>query len=618
MVKGFNTIRRKVSLIYIGFISLLGILGLVSYFSMTVISQSISSLITTNYNSIERIGIMSDTLREQNTDVILYIFENNREQYTKNFNRLIGDFTSAYKKEYSTIIIPSEMEMTTNIKNFYDEYCEMFKTILAFDLTDPDEAREMQEYYYREMVPQGNLVLNELNKLKKSNETALFGRRDTVSSQMNQTMLFIIGLFILAIGTVYFSWKFYVNRLFRPLYEITQNIHSICQGNLVKKTDLPQEEEDELGLMSRELNEMTSRLAEFEQSTMGSLMEERNRTLAIIRSIAEPMIILDEHSCITMLNQSFEEMFRVSQEECLGYHFLEVISNSEMAEDIMKINFRSREPNNKIIYTHLDGKERYFNIMLSPGSFSDEKRYTIIVFYDITELKMLEKMKTDFIATISHELKTPLTSILMGSDLLIDPSLGSINEEQREIINTIKDDSERLCTLVNDLMELSKIESSNMIYQFSPCDIQEVLKSSLSQFYPQAKKKGVNLLLHSEESLPRIMADFSKLKWVVNNLVSNALKYTGEGDSIKVSAILDAESKSIQVSVEDTGVGIPDDFLEKIFEKYVQVKGCDIEVRGTGLGLAVSKDIIIAHGGKIWCESQLHQGSKFIFLLPIR
>lgn len=228
----------------------------------------------------------------------------------------------------------------------------------------------------------------------------------------------------------------------------------------------------------------------------------------------------------------------------------------------------------------------------------------------------LEKTKSDFVSTISHEFKTPLTSIMMSADLLKNNLLGQLNADQEEVVDTLKEDSMRLTILVNNLLELSKIESANTVYAFEEKDMQALISNSLVPFLSLAGKSNVTLSFEPRLPLPPMVVDESKITWVMNNLLSNALKYVDEGGHITVRAFYDPGG-FLQVSVEDDGIGIPSEYTEHIFERYFQVKESDIELGGTGLGLAVSKDIITAHGGRIWCESQLGKGSTFTFTIPV-
>lgn len=614
----FKTLKSRISLIYISLIAIICFLGIVSMYHLHEIDLSVKSLITTNYNSIVRLTSMNDALAEQQRNLEEYFYvPDQREEAKTSFSSQQATFEENYENEYATIIIKEEMQMITNINAYYNTFLQMYDNILQYNLSDAQQAKEAISFYRDSVVPQMDQVRAEIESLKLSNETALFSRRDDANKIVQRSSYLLAGLFVLSIFIAAIALKLYTNNLFKPIYNLTQNFKAIRQGNMNRKTYA--EGGDELTNLCNEFNNMTQRLSEFEQSTMGSLMEEKKRTDDIMRSISEPMVILNGDCTVMMINDAFARTFHVTSETSLNRHFLEVVSRGPFLDELSKLDYHTDQYFEKTIHFKND-KDHYYNVMLTPLSYQtaegSEKRSIIMVFYDITELKMLEKMRSDFIATISHELKTPLTSILMGADLLDNTSIGPLTQDQREIVTTIKDDSNRLCNLVNDLLALSKAESASTIYQMDFCSVTDIIRTSLKQFYPLAGKSGVMLRTQLAENMPKIMADQDKITWVLNNLLSNALKYTSDGDSITIFA--QADDETVTVSVQDTGAGIPADFVDKIFDKYVQVPGYDLEMRGSGIGLSVSKEIITAHHGKIWCESSLNVGSIFHFVLPIR
>lgn len=234
----------------------------------------------------------------------------------------------------------------------------------------------------------------------------------------------------------------------------------------------------------------------------------------------------------------------------------------------------------------------------------------------LDEQQKFEKTKSNFISTVSHEFKTPLTSIIMGADLLQNQAIGDLNEDQQELVYTIKEDSISLTNLVNNLLQLSKFDSSEVSYSFDQEDIVSLIEQSVTQFNHITAKTNIAIVYEFSENLPHINADSEKIIWVLNNILSNAFKYSKGGDEIVIKAYQNIDDHII-VEIADNGPGIPPQYYEKIFEKYFQVNESDIELGGTGLGLALSKEIISAHGGKIWCSANSPKGSVFSFTVPV-
>lgn len=604
-----KTLKSKVSLVYFSLIFIILMLGVISLWNLTRIGRAVNNIVITNYNSIQRLGHMSDALNSQSSILLTYLDTGNYDAALEQFDAQTTIFWENYHMEHATIIIPYEMELIEGIGSEYESFLTQAQAVFS-----AEGNADALTLYQTGTAPQAQRVTLNMDALVASNENALFARKEEAQQTVSRAWAVLVVFFLLAAVIGFFALKLYTDKLFRPIYEITQNLKAVRQGNLNRKSSV--RSNDELGALCEEFNNMTQRLLEFERSTMGQLLSERNRTMAIVRSITEPLVILDGNRRVTLLNHSAEELFGLFTSDGAGQDFLSVIRRSRFHEPLSQILRDPGAYQEEVLCIGSSDDARYFNVTLTPLHYEGiDPGSVILVFYDITELKRLDTMRSDFIATISHEFKTPLTSIVFGADLLSDGSLGALNPAQGEVVTTLKEDGERLSRLVSDLLLLSRIESPNLIYQFVPCDLAGIIRSALPQFLPLAEQGGVSLAAQPEADLPLVLADPDKIKWVLNNLLSNAVKYTDPGGRILVRARLTGASVTCEVS--DTGEGIPPAFLERIFDKYVQVSSYDLELRGSGLGLAVAKSIILAHNGRIWCESELHQGSSFYFTLPL-
>jgi PAS domain S-box-containing protein len=432
------------------------------------------------------------------------------------------------------------------------------------------------------------------------------------NNNAKSSMKLLLILSILAMAGGLLVSRHFVKIFLDPLQRLSAGISSVKEGELYQQLDI--NTNDETGKLAQEFNQMTKRLQNYEQSTLGSLMSEKNKTMAIVKSISSPLLVLDNNYRIVLINNACESYFGIDEKAILGKHFLETIRNGEIFDHISYTVDKKLNYSEKIIKTKKD-EDNYFNVTVTTINESNNNVGIIVTMQDVTELKKLENIKTNFVATISHEFKTPLTSIIMAANMLSESGMGELTLEQKETVGTIIEDGEKLSNLVNELLELSRIESGNAIYDIEPCSINAIVEDSFKGYIDFAEKTEINLINELTEDLPLVNADFEKIKWIMNNLLSNAFKYTTCGDYIYIrSKLLD---NYVYISVEDTGAGIPKEFIDKIFDKFVQVKGSDIEVRGTGLGLSVAKEIITSHKGEIWVKSELDAGSTFTFSLPV-
>jgi signal transduction histidine kinase len=236
----------------------------------------------------------------------------------------------------------------------------------------------------------------------------------------------------------------------------------------------------------------------------------------------------------------------------------------------------------------------------------------VTILEDITHLREIDRLKSEFIATASHELRTPLTSVQMGVHLLLEGALGELTDSQNEVLQACRQDCERLDKLMRDLLDLSKIEAGESQPQLATVSARDLLNTAVKELRPQVETKGLKLSVDAPVTLPWVMVDRLQIERVVSNLVINALRHTKQGE-IKISA--EQRDNYVAVSIQDTGSGIPSEYLPHIFDKFVQVP--DAPTGGAGLGLTISKSIIEAHGGQISVQSQVASGTTFTFTLPL-
>ena len=283
--------------------------------------------------------------------------------------------------------------------------------------------------------------------------------------------------------------------------------------------------------------------------------------------------------------------------------------------------FRNLLQNNadvKHIKIFAEGKESYFTkeFLEVKNPENNATAGTVIILKNITKFQELDLAKTNFIATISHELKTPIAAIKMSLKLLEDERVGSVNEEQKKLIQNIKEDSQRLLKITGELLDLSQAETGKIHLNQLSTSPKSIIDYAKNTVHTITEQRGITLDLKIKENLPNVNADVEKSAWVMVNFLSNAIRYTPENGKIIISA--EQKNGKVQFSVTDFGKGIEDKFKAKIFDKFFQVPTSNSQEKsGTGLGLAISKDFIVAQGGEISVESELHRGSTFSFSLPV-
>ncbi|MFH1440659.1 MAG: response regulator [Candidatus Omnitrophota bacterium] len=352
------------------------------------------------------------------------------------------------------------------------------------------------------------------------------------------------------------------------------------------------------------------------------ITNERNKLEAILNSMTGAVLVIDEDKTISVVNPITEILLGVAKEEVLEKKLDDVFLQNEIkylydSFKRQKSEFITREIE---IDNSKDGIKRICRASVAKVyDYLKNVVGTIIILDDITKEKEVDRMKTEFIAITSHELRTPLATIKNSISLIFSQATGPINDNQKKFLDIAKRNIDRLSALINNLLDLSKIETGKMELDRAKADINKMAEEAVDTFGPLAKEKKINLLLESSEGLPQIEIDKHKITQVINNLISNALKFTEADKSVKVLTSFYGEDKNfIQLAVQDEGVGIDKNDFKKLFQKFQQIdSSMTRKVAGTGLGLAICKQIIELHGGKIWVESELGKGSRFIFILPV-
>jgi signal transduction histidine kinase len=282
-----------------------------------------------------------------------------------------------------------------------------------------------------------------------------------------------------------------------------------------------------------------------------------------------------------------------------------------LKNDLMRTLLQNETKKELKIYA--DSKESYFNKDVLNVTNNNVVIGKVIVLRNITPFHELNEAKTNFIATVSHELKTPISSIKMSAQLLTDNRVGVLNPEQQELIKSIYDDSDRLLKITGELLNISQVETGNIQLKLQPVNPAGIVDQAIQAVNLQAQQKNIVLDISIEDNIAGIQADIEKTSWVLINFLTNAIKYSPESSPIRIAVY--RSGNNIEFTVQDHGRGIDEKYQPKLFDKYFKVPGTH-ERNGTGLGLAISKEFIEAQGGSIWVSSKLDEGSLFGFKFP--
>ncbi len=354
---------------------------------------------------------------------------------------------------------------------------------------------------------------------------------------------------------------------------------------------------------------MAARLDEYEHSNLSQIKFEKSRIETIINQMRDGIIGLDNKRNILFLNAVAEKLLGIKESSIIGKYAPDLALTNDLMRTLLKENTDKQE-----LKIFADNKESYFSKDVLNVTSNNIVIGQVIVLRNITPFHELSEAKTNFIATISHELKTPISSIKLSAQLLNDGRVGKINDDQKELLDSIEDDSERLLKITGELLNMTQLETGKIQLKVISTSPKLIVDQALQAVQFQANQRNIILNLKLDPMLPNIQADAEKSTWVLINFLTNAIKFSSEKNEIDIS--VSKKEDTVLFTVLDHGKGIDERYLPKIFDRYFKVPGTH-ERDGSGLGLAISKEFIEAQEGKIWVQSEVGTGSTFGFSLKI-
>lgn len=397
-----------------------------------------------------------------------------------------------------------------------------------------------------------------------------------------------------------------------PISQLTESIKAIANRKYEER--LTFDNKDEFGELATAFNSMSSKLEEYENSNLARLLSEKKRIETLISRMHNPIIGLDENKSVIFINKEAEEILSVKAETMLGkqVHELEGVNDLFRAL-VADLNAAPDKDNTPLkIFSH--GKENFYTreiirvTTVPTGEKEEQFIGHVILLNDITTFRERDLAKTNFLATISHELKTPISSLQMCTKLIQDERIGTLNNEQKNILQTFAEETTRLSKITNELLDLTQVETGNIKLRLKPVQPTAIIDFAKEAVKVQAERKNTTIELQGDKMLPLIQVDLDKTTWVMINLLTNAIRYSAENSSVIINCT--ATHDHVRFVVEDNGIGIESKYLGKVFDRFFQVPGSP---QGSGIGLAIAKEFIEAQGGKIFAESEFGKGSRFGF-----
>jgi two-component system, NtrC family, sensor histidine kinase KinB len=587
------------------------LLGVIAVTTIERLGSASEKILKDNYRSVLAAQRMKEAI-ERMDSAALFIVLGRLEEGQKFAlpNRKLFDAELEVQK--NNITEPGEQVATAALSATWQEYAALYQKFQATTLKEALPQLYFTQLYPRFLaVKEGAEVILTMNQdamVRKSDEVRQFSRRlDTLI-----TLAAIVAALVGIIASIVLTSK-----IVRPLAVLTQTARRIKEGDLAVRAKV--EGPDEIAALAQEFNTMTDSLERYRKSSLGELLIAQQAAQAATDSLPDPVVFIDLDGQVLSMNRAAEARFGHaipgSLLDSLRYLEPALAAAVEKASGHVSSGKGAYSPESleEAVKITFGGSEQYLLPQAAP-IFDDMGNLTSItlILRDVTLLSKLDDMSRNLVGTFAHEFRTPLTSLHMAVHILLEQLGESLTEKQLDLLHTAREDSERLQNLVDDILNIVRIQTGKIDLQRVNLRIVPLMENILGQHRLVAEERGLALSQKLSPLCDEVFADPDRLELVFANLITNAIRHTPEGGSIEIRTL--PVNNSVKFEVADTGEGIPQEYQDQIFNKYFRVSGSIRE--GTGLGLAIAKNIIEAHGGEIGLESSPGQGSTFWFTLP--
>lgn len=577
------------------------------------LNKASEEILQDNLVSIEAGEKMINQLDNINNAFIILHTSNGEKIFAKNeLDESAINFSINFNICKNNITEKGEKEVINSIDSSFSDYVS--------DIQNYKPQISLNSELQSSIIPKYKSVKAHLYKLLELNREGLLKKNEQVKNVSNSSIAYMIIAAVITLIIVIIAVIKIPALVINPINRLTEKVKAITEHNYSERVEV--NSENELGILAQSFNEMAEKLYEYEKSNLNKLIAEKKRVEAIVKSMKDGILVLDENRRIILVNNVGLELLGASIESLEGKDIFESAKNNSLINNLVNgLNGdETVNGNGKHNYFRISYKDKEEHFLKDIIKVTDEKNKVlghIITLKNVTGFKELDEMKSGFVATVSHELRTPLTAISMSLRLMQDERIGTLNGEQLKLTEAMREEIKRLLKIVNELLNLAKIQSGTDVVNKKITKIDDLIDAAVTPMLMQIEQKNISFNLDIEPNLPEVNVDSNKIAWVLINLIANAIRYIPEKGIIKLSVY--NKANEILFTVEDNGAGIEPQNINKIFGKFVQIEKRNIEQqhKGVGLGLAISKEFVHAHGGKIWVESEIGKGSKFYFTIPL-
>jgi signal transduction histidine kinase len=623
-------LRQK---LLVGFGGLLAILLAVSVLSVAVLRQHrtwLDTFLSENWRSVEYGQAMVDALPQLNAIAQSLSGAEGQPSDTaiqaasKAAAAPLTAFNTNCDAEDHNITLPREDEYASDLTRFWSGYEINTHTGERLQKSTPDNYLDA---FNRLLDSKTSLadraaayaVIQRLSPLIKARAQSIIDLNfrnmnplDTrIKEKSDSATRLILQLAVIGVGLAILLTLLMSRAILRPLGTLTHSLEEIAQGNLDQVVHV--DSHDELHKLAEAFNSMAAKLREFRRSDRAKLMRVQRTTQLAVDSLPDAVAVINSNGTVEISNDTAQKLFQLKPEQAV--YSLRDSRIGELIKQVISsgVALQPRNYESAIEVYDQGGQLRYFLPRAIPIMDAESHLIGItLVLGDVTNLRRLDEMKSGLLSVVSHELKTPLTSIRMATHLLLEERIGLLNTKQTELLMAARDDADRLQKIIEDLLDMGRLESGRVKLDLQSEPSERLVSDAVTPLETAFHDKGLTLEVDVPVETPAVLADPARIGHVFSNLLTNALKYTPPGGHVHISA--EPLDRFVRFVVEDTGVGIPQEYLARIFERFYRIPR-ENQPSGAGLGLAIAREIVDAHGGTISVESTPNKGSKFSFTL---
>jgi NtrC-family two-component system sensor histidine kinase KinB len=604
-----KTLRTKLLIGLAPTLAILVALGLWAIAMFHRLGGNIDVILRENYTSILADEKMKEAVERMDSGLLFVVC--GRDQYgRKQFEVNRPRFLEQMQIEQANITLPGEKELAVALDTQFSQYLKISERFFSMP-TEPAELRA--SVYFQELLPI-------FNKIRQSADDVLTLNQENMSAMDRQartnaatSIRLMTGALIAAVALAVGALLLLSRSILRPIQAVTDGARALARGELDQI--VPAASRDELGELASAFNDMARTLREYRQSGTARLLRAQKTAQATVDSFPDPVVVVDPVGSVEQANRAARRLLGVvpAAEPPIPWFPAEPLKT--LINDVLSGKGDYLPVSLEQAITLSDaGQERYFlPRVVSIRTEGDELIGAAVAMVDVTKFQLLDRLKSDMVSTVSHELKTPLTSVQMAIHLLLEEVVGPLTSKQTELLLAARQDSDRIHTMINDLLDLTRIEQGRVQLDLEALPVADLVVEVASRFQAQAQARGITLSSRVADDGLTVMVDRDRIEHVFDNLIVNAIQHTGRDGTIRVTA--DAEGDRARFVVRDSGEGISPEHVPHVFEKFYRVPNSR-HPAGAGLGLAIVREIITAHGGRIDVTSEPGKGTIFTFTLP--